>query len=78
MVQAIARRCVWDAAILLMGVLTFRHRFADLTNRDPKDPGIWYQSVSGQEWVAQTNVVDLVEEIVSMDLHHFSNYALAF
>ena len=58
--------------------LSFRYTLADLTNTDPSDLRIWYQATSGEEWLAQLSEVKLEYDAVSMDLSHFSNYALAF
>ena len=58
--------------------LSFRYTLADLTNRDPSNLQIWYQPTSGEGWLAQLSDVNLEFDAVSMDLYHFSNYALAF
>lgn len=58
--------------------LAFNYTHADLSDRDPSDLEIWYQALGDDPWAPEPSSVDVRQNMVSMTLEHFSNYAVAW
>ncbi len=58
--------------------LTFNYTYADLGGREPADLKIWYQPLPGDPWTPEPTVADVRNNTVTIELDHFSNYAVAW
>jgi hypothetical protein len=50
----------------------------DLGERDVADLRVWYQPSVGSDWTVQETVVDHAGHQIWIDVHHFSNYSVAW
>jgi hypothetical protein len=59
-------------------LLRFSTKFMDLGERDVADLRVWYQPSVGSDWTVQETVVDHAGHQIWIDVHHFSNYSVAW